>query len=308
MIEQTKTRLQETLEFRKTKQMEIFSFSPPINLSEKGKRLLAVKSFKTTKSVSKETDESTSFSISITGPWQTKSDEKTIDELNNLLELKSQNCFELHVKEVKKRGNQMEIGDIEYKLSDSDAQKNEILEGIKNAKYNYLDDLVYRFQLRYDEIMDIIDLKHIPTKKAGSSLNPSINKVVDSNKTIKHILPDNVRVCIRIDDIRLKSNLNIKPFLFFTNKTSFYTLRGFAPSHLYPLDDIEGFCKLIAGSDRGKRPVKFTGIDKVHLKCDCIQGSVVNAVRKPFLYNFALYKPPGQEIYNQPRVKLFKIK
>ena len=41
LIEQTKTRPQETPEFEMNKQMETFSFSP-INLSEEGKWLMAV--------------------------------------------------------------------------------------------------------------------------------------------------------------------------------------------------------------------------------------------------------------------------
>ena len=44
-------------------------------------------------------------------------------------------------------------------------KKNEILEQLKNGKYNVLKDLVYRMRLSYDEIMDIFDLKYIPTKK-----------------------------------------------------------------------------------------------------------------------------------------------
>ena len=49
-----------------------------------------------------------SFSIIIPGHYQNKSDEKTIDNLNKLLELKS---LELHVEEVKKRGNEIKIAD-----------------------------------------------------------------------------------------------------------------------------------------------------------------------------------------------------
>ena len=44
-------------------------------------------------------------------------------------------------------------------------KKNEILEEFKNVNYNDLEDLVFRFQLTYDEIIDISDLKYIPTKK-----------------------------------------------------------------------------------------------------------------------------------------------
>ena len=59
----------------------------------------------------------------------------------------------------------MKIGDNEYKLLDFDIKKNEILEKLKNVKYNFFEDLVYRFQLTYDEFIDILDLKYIHTKK-----------------------------------------------------------------------------------------------------------------------------------------------
>ena len=44
LIENTRTRPQETLEFKMNKQMQTFSFNPPINLLEEGKWLLAVSS------------------------------------------------------------------------------------------------------------------------------------------------------------------------------------------------------------------------------------------------------------------------
>ena len=303
LIEQTKTKPQETLEFKMNKQMQTFSFNPPINLLEEGKWLLAVSSFECTNSVFNITNENNSFSIIIPGHYQTESAEKTIDELNKLLELRS---LELHVEEVRKRGNKIKIGDSEYKLSDFDTQKYEILEELKKVKYNDLEDLVYRMQLTYDEIIDVLDLKYIPTKRTGYSLNPGIYEVVDLNNSLKYILPDNVKVTITIDDIRLKSNLKINQTLIFTEKSFFYTILGFTRSHSYPLDDIDGFYQLIAGSYKGDRPINITGIDKIHLKCDCIQGSIVNGIREPILYSFALDQPPGHKIYKEPKVKLFK--
>ena len=63
LLEQTKTKHQETHEFKLNKQKETFSFSPPINNSEEGKWPLAVTSFETTNSGFKITDENSSFSI-----------------------------------------------------------------------------------------------------------------------------------------------------------------------------------------------------------------------------------------------------
>ena len=119
-------------------------------------------------------------------------------------------------------------------------------------------------------------------------------------------MPDNVKVSITTDDIRLKSNLKINQTLIFTEKSFFYTILGFTQSRSYPLDDMDGFYQLISGSYKSDKPINITVIDKIHLKCDCIQGSIVNAVRRHILYSFALSSPPGHEIYKEPRVKLFK--
>ena len=102
LIEHTKTKPQETLEFKMKKQMQTFSFNPPKNLIEQDKWLLAVSLFECKNSVFNITNENNSFPIIIPGHYETESDEKTIDELNKLLELRS---LELHVKEVRKRGN-----------------------------------------------------------------------------------------------------------------------------------------------------------------------------------------------------------
>ena len=265
------------------KQRQTFSFNPPINLIEEDKWLLAVSSFECTNSVFNITHENNSFSIIIPGHWETEFAEKIIDEVNRLLEFRS---LYLHVNEVRKRGNIIKIGDIEYKLSDFDNQKYEIIEKLKNAKYKDIRNLVYRMQLTYDEIIDVLDLKYISTKRIGYSLNPGIYEIVDLNNTLKHILDDNVKVNITIDDIRLKSNLKINQTLIFTEKSFFYTILGFTQSRSYPLDDIDGFYQIIAGSYKSDRPNNITGIEKIHLKCDCIQGSIVNGIREPILYSF----------------------
>ena len=218
LIKQTRTKPQETLEFKMDKQMQTFSFNPRINLVEEGKWLLAVSSFECTNSVFNITNENNSFSIIIPGHYETEFAEQIIDDLNKLLELKS---LELHVEEVRKRGNIIKIGDKKFKLSDFDNQKYEIIEEFKKVKYNDLDDLVYRMRLSYDEIMDTLDLKYFPTKRTGYSLNPGFYEVVDLNNTLKYILPDNVKVTITIGDIRLKSNLKTNQTLIFTEKSLF---------------------------------------------------------------------------------------
>ena len=303
LIEQTKTKPQETLEFKMNKQMQTFSFNPPINLVEEGKWLMAVSLFDCTNSVYNITNENNSFSIIIPGHYETESAQKTIDELNNLLELRSQNGIELHVEQVRKKGLIL-IND--YSLSSLGMFKDEILEELKNVKYNDLEDLVYRFKLTYDEIINILDLKYIPTKRTSYSIEPNIYNVIDLNNTLKNILPDNVKINVTIDERKYKTDLKINQTLIFTDKSFFYSILGFTQSHSYPLEDIEGFYQLIAGLYKSERPINITGIDKVHLKWDCVDGSIVNGTREPILYSFALDQPPGHKIYKEPKVKLFK--
>ena len=63
---------------------------------------------------------------------------------------------------------------------------------------------------------------------------------------------------------------------------------------------------MIAGSYKSDKPFNITGINKIHFKCDCIQGSIINGIREPILYSFALSSPPGYKICKEPRIKLFK--
>ena len=72
------------------------------------------------------------------------------------------------------------------------------------------------------------------------------------------------------------------------------------------MGDIERFVQLIPGLNKSDKPNKITGIDKVRLKCDCVNGSILDGVWQPILYSFALDKPPGHKLNIEPRIKLFK--
>ena len=76
LIEQTKTKPQETLKFKMNKQKQTFSFNPPMNLVEEGKWLLGVSSFECKNSVFNITNENNSFSIILSGHYETESAEK----------------------------------------------------------------------------------------------------------------------------------------------------------------------------------------------------------------------------------------
>ena len=105
-----------------------------------------------------------------------------------------------------------------------------------------------------------------------------------------------MKVSVTIDERKYKTDLKINQTLIFTNKSFLYTILGFTQSQSYPLTDVDGFYQLIPGSYKSNKPINITGIDKLHLKCNVIDRSIVNGVREPILYSFALDQPPGHKI------------
>ena len=79
-------------------------------------------------------------------------------------------------------------------LSSLDSFKGKILEGLKNAKYEDLEDMVYRFQLTRDEFIDILDLKYIPLKRTGYRLPPGMYAIFDLNFMLIDLLPKEVKL------------------------------------------------------------------------------------------------------------------
>ena len=67
----------------------------------------------------------------------------------------------MHVKEVKKRGKQLKVGDKEHNLSDLDTRKAEITEELKRVEYKHLEDMVYRMELTSNKVVDILVVKRL---------------------------------------------------------------------------------------------------------------------------------------------------
>ena len=229
-----------------------------------------------------------------------------ITELKILLELRYENDIELHLEKVRKRGNQIKIGDNEYiKLSDLDTRENSINKELKRVKYRDLEDMADRLQLTYDEIVDTLDVIYRAASIKEFTLVPGIYEVTDINMLLKSLLPEEVKVINTMDNIRLNSNLTTNKTIRFTKNIFFYVIIGFTQSHSGELGDFEGFVELIPGSFKSNKPINITRVNKVHQKADCIQGSIVNGVREAILYSFALSSPPGHKFYKELSVELF---
>ena len=60
------------------------------------------------------------------------------------------------------------------------------------------------------------------------------------------------------------------------------------------------------GTHTSEKPM-ITTTDKVHLKCDCVDGSIVNGIREQILLSFILSAPPGYKIIKEPTTVLYKL-
>ena len=80
--------------------------------------------------------------------------------------------------------------------------------------------MLYRLELTYDEIVDILNVKSVAGSTKGFALPPGICEIIDINLMLKSLLPKRVKVKITIDDIGLKSNLTRIKTIRFTKKPS----------------------------------------------------------------------------------------
>ena len=61
--------------------------------------------------------------------------------------------------------------------------------------------MVYGYQLTYDEILDILDLKYVPTSTIGYTLPLALCEIIDIKLMLKSLLPKEVKVSITIETL-----------------------------------------------------------------------------------------------------------
>ena len=133
-------------------------------------------SFEAVNSVFEITKENNRLSISTPSNWFLKAAEELINELNKLLELRSQNEIELQIKELEERGVRIEIGTSGSNLTGFDHLKSEILAELRKVNEKDHEDMVYRTELTYGELIDKLDVKYF-------------------NGTIRYVLaPENIEI------------------------------------------------------------------------------------------------------------------
>ena len=100
----------------------------------------------------------------------------------------------------------------------------------------------------------------------------------------------NSEILIRLDDNTRKTKLLVRSGIIairFDEKSFFNTILGFTPGW-----DYKHYNQYIS-----QKIVNLSSTNKIHLKCDAIDGSVVNGLRQPIFYSFVLDKPSGYKVF-----------
>ena len=135
-------------------------------------------------------------------------------------------------------------------------------------------------------------------------LDPGIYTFKDISEALFIILqseypvPSNT-IVIEFDDITRKTKLVVNSGIIairFDSKSFFSTILGFTPGW-----DYKHYNKYIS-----RKIVNLSNTNKIHLKCDVIDGSVVNGLRQSILYSFVLDKKPGYKVFSQPETIHYK--
>ena len=197
-----------------------------------------------------------------------------------------------------------------------DEYRKQITKRMKDDKYmeilaRYTTDSVFQdfegfLRTEVDLVQD--DIKLVSDKYNSSfityELDPGIYTFKDISEALFNILqseytgPSNV-IDIEFDVITMKTKLVVRSGIIairFDEKSFFSTILGFTPGW-----DYKHYNKYTS-----QKVVNLGSTNKIHLKCDCIDGSVLNGFRQPILFSFVLDKLPGYKVFCEPETIHYK--
>ena len=188
------------------------------------------------------------------------------------------------------------------KRMDDEQYKNVLAIYIRSVFHDFESFLRTQIDLVEDVIKLILD--EYNSNFNTYELQPGIYTFKDISEALFNLLqseypgPSNV-IDIEYDDITMKTKLIVRSGIIairFDEKSFFSTVLGFTRGWDYKHDN-KYFSQKI---------VNLGSTNKIHLKCDIINGSVVNGLREPIVYSFVLDKKPGYKVFSEPETKHYK--
>ena len=310
LIKQTHRKAEETLEFKMIKPRETFHFTPPISIE--GEWMLGLTDLEVYNSIFNITEENNKFEIY-----------RDMTKKFGFLELKDEIEEILNISHITDDHLNDEILGpriIDEFIKLSTEKKNTdgymlLLLGYSRSLFRDFESYL-RIVVGLDEEDFQLILKEYNSHFIVYELTPGIYTIQDISDTIHTFSGHSEIIEIEYDDISMKTKIILKfkhndntmfalGTLRFDERSFFHALLGFEPYWDYkPTNSNHNAIPGVYTSD--KILLNLNTIDKIHLKCDCIDGSIQDGLRQPILFSFVLDKPSGYKIFCEPETIHYK--
>ena len=309
LIKQTHRKAEATSEFKMIKSRETFHFKPPIQIQ--GDWMIGLTNLEVYNSIFNITEENNNFEIyrdmsAKFGFLELK------DEFEEILKIPHITIEHLDDEILGTR-----INDEYIKLSNE--KKNSdgymiFLLGYSASPFRDFESYL-RLVIGLDEEDIQLISKEYNSHFITYELTPGIYTIQDISDAIQTFSGHQETIQLEYDDISIRTTIVLKfknekmkfalVTLRFDKQSFFHTLLGFSPYWDYkPNNSSHVLIPGVYPSD--KSILNLNTIDKIHLKCDCIDGSIQNGVRQPILFTFVLDKPSGYEFFSEPETIHYK--
>ena len=301
LIEQTHRKAEETLEFKMIKSRETFHFKPPIQI--KGDWMIGLTDLEVYNSIFNITEENNKFEL-YKFPDEKAGGvtyEKVRDEIEKDLDIEDITAEDLQDDII----GPIIIEEYEEQVTKrmNDEQYMNILALYTSSVFQDFESFL-RTQIDLVEDDIKLDLDEYNSNFVTYELEPGIYTLKDISEALFNIIqfeypgPSNV-IDIEYDDITMKTKLvvNIGIIAIRFDEKSFFSINlGFTPGW-----DYKHYNKYVS-----QKIVNLSNTNKIHLKCDCIDGTIQDGIRQPILFSFVLDKPAGYKIFCEPETINYK--
>ena len=298
LVDQTYKRPEETLEFKMVKPTETFYLKPSIQVKENW--TLGLVDLEVYNSIFKITEENNKFQIYRDTPAKFQSLDLR-DELEEILGIPHITREHLLDDETASR-----IIDEYHKLSHEKKNSDGYTILLLNYSRSFRDFESYlRIRVGLDEDIQLI-LKEYNSHFITYQLSPGIYTIQDISDAVNTFSGHSEIIEVQYNDISMKTKTILKykdlrenfglGTLRFDKKSFFHTLLGHDPYFDYKVPGVYTSDKIL----------NLTTTNKIHLKCDFIDGSIQNGLRQPILFSFVLDKPSGYKIFCEPETIHYK--
>ena len=301
LIDQTHRKEEETLEFKMIKPRETFHFKPPLQVKDDW--MVGLVDLEVYNSIFTITEENIKFKIykipdkRVGGISYTKVRGKIEKDLDisdiTATDLQDDIIAPIFIKEYKEQATKR-MKDEQY-MNISAIYTRSVFQDFESFLRTQID-------LVEDDVKLVLD--EYNSSFVTYELDPGIYNYRDLSEALFYILLSEYRqsdseILIRLDDITRKTKLVVNSGIIAIrfDQNSFLVL-SFGFSHGW---DYKHYNQYLS-----QKNVNLSSTNKMHLKCDVIDGSVVNGIRQSILNSFVLDKPSGYKVFCEPETIHYK--